>query len=216
VYFPSQGEPLFDALRQYLDTLLPETVNRPTWHGLNVGDRISVRNWQLEAFATMHSVPSLGYRILETRTRLKPDLQSKTPAEIEELARSGVSVKEQFEHPVFAFTGDTGPGLDPDLFRSADVLFHECTFLDPEDRRGAFHATTADAFALATQSAWISCSRHLSTPLESSTRIEASATRCWQSRSHHLHSPGSSPAGIASISNRQATRAGCSSLCGAF
>ena len=60
-------------------------------------------------------------------------------------------MKEDVSHVLFAFSGDTGPGLDLTLFQNADVLFHESTFLDPADREGLFHAALTEVFDLATQ-----------------------------------------------------------------
>jgi ribonuclease BN (tRNA processing enzyme) len=58
-------------------------------------------------------------------------------------------VTEAYEHVPLAFTGDTGPGLDEGLFRGADVLIPEATFLDPQDREGMSHATAEEALVLA-------------------------------------------------------------------
>ncbi len=151
VYFPDGAQAALQPLWQYIDALLPEGSNRPVWKPLQTGDRIPARNWTVEAFATRHGVPSLGYRILEARTRLKSEFERCLPDEIRQLRQSGTVVKENAEHVLFAFTGDTGPGLDTALFQKADVLFHESTFLNPADREGLLHSTMAEAFDLAAQ-----------------------------------------------------------------
>jgi ribonuclease BN (tRNA processing enzyme) len=48
--------------------------------------------------------------------------------------------------PAVHDTGYTTP-LDPDLFREADLLVHDATFLDPDDRAEPLHATTGEAIA---------------------------------------------------------------------
>lgn len=120
-----------------------------SWHGLEKGDRVAIRHWNVEAFETFHGVPSVGYRILEERTRLKPEYSEHPPETLRRLRESGQDLRMTFEHVTFAFTGDTGPGVQPTLFDNADWLVHECTFLDTADRRGTFHAATSDAFELA-------------------------------------------------------------------
>jgi len=55
---------------------------------------------------------------------------------------------EEYEKIVFAHTGDTMP-LGPDVFRDADLVVHDATFLVEEDRRGRIHATTGEAIATA-------------------------------------------------------------------
>lgn len=151
IYFPEGAEAALQPLWQYIDTLLHEGSHRPDWRPMKAGDRIPARNWTVEAFATRHGVPSLGYRILEPRTRLKSEFERCLPDEIRQLRQSGTVVKEDVEHVLFAFTGDTGPGLDTALFQKADVLLHESTFLNPADREGLLHSTMAEAFDLAAQ-----------------------------------------------------------------
>lgn len=149
VYYPKIAERGFTRLREYVDSVIRNRAYPLAWHALDVGERVGVRTWTVEPFATKHSVPSAGYRFLETRRRLQRAHQGKSPQEIIALKKKSPDIHETYEHCVLAFTGDTGPGLDPKLFHGADVLIHEATFLKPEDREGNDHATAADAFALA-------------------------------------------------------------------
>lgn len=149
IYYPTIAERGFRGLREHVDQVVRHKTFPLTWRGLDVGERVTVRNWQAEAFLTKHSVPSVGYRFLETRRRLKPAHRGKAPADIIKLKENKQDLHEEYEHVILAVTGDTGPGLPPALFAEADVLLHEATFLKPEDREGMDHATAEEALALA-------------------------------------------------------------------
>lgn len=149
VYYPAIAERGFRPLREHVDSVVRRKTFPLTWTAVETGGRIPCRNWHVEPFATKHSVPSVGYRFVETRQRLKVEHRGKSPREIIALKERKADMHETYEQVILAITGDTGPGLDPTLFRDADVLLHEATFLDPKDREGTDHATAADALALA-------------------------------------------------------------------
>lgn len=149
IYYPKIAERGFRSLREYVDTVVRHKTFPLTWRALDIGERVPVRTWAVETFATKHSVPSAGYRFLETRRCLKAAYRGKSPAEIIALKQKTPDIHEEYAHVVLAVTGDTGPGLKPELFADADVLLHEATFLDSRDREGMDHATAEDALILA-------------------------------------------------------------------
>ncbi len=150
IYYPKIAERGFQRLREYVNDVTRNRTFELTWQAVTAGERVTVRNWEVEAFPTKHSVPSLGYRFLEGRRRLKAEHQGKPPAEIIRLKETHPdALHETYEQVVLAITGDTGPGLEPSLVENADVLLHEATFLRAEDREGLDHATAEDAFTLA-------------------------------------------------------------------
>ena len=104
------------------------------------GDRVEVgRDLQVEAFATDHVVPSLGYHLLRHRYRLREELRELAPEEVVARKRAGEAVEERSEERWLTFCGDTGPSIftrEPALFASR-VLMLECTFLDPSHRERA-------------------------------------------------------------------------------
>jgi len=104
------------------------------------GDRVEVgRDLQVEAFATDHVVPSLGYHLLRHRYRLREELRDLPPEEVVARKRAGEAVEERSEERWLTFCGDTGPSIftrEPALFTSR-VLMLECTFLDPAHRERA-------------------------------------------------------------------------------
>ena len=67
-------------------------------------------------------------------------------ADIEGAARRGTrdDLLEESRHVVFAHSGDAMP-IDPAVVANADLLVHDATFLDEEDRREPIHATTEEA-----------------------------------------------------------------------
>jgi ribonuclease Z len=99
---------------------------------LEPGERVVVgRGLEVEAFATDHVVPSLGYHLRRTRHRLAEPYRGLAPAELIDLRRRGVATEVAVEEDWLSYPGDTGPAvfdLEPRLFTSR-VLVVECTFL---------------------------------------------------------------------------------------
>ena len=116
---------------------LEEVEYRASIEPLAAGDRIEVgRRLFVEAFATDHIVPSLGYHLIERRRRLAESCRGLAPEEIVARRQAGESVEEEWEVPRLTYCGDTGPGvfeLEPRLF-AAEVLLLECTFMGPAAR----------------------------------------------------------------------------------
>ncbi len=105
--------------------------------GLAAGDRVAVgRDLLIEAFPTDHVLPSLGYHLVRTKRRLRPEHRGRPGPELARLRSEGVETVERIEELALSFCGDTGAGvfdLEPRLFTTA-ILLIECTFLG-EDRR---------------------------------------------------------------------------------
>lgn len=104
---------------------------------LAAGARIEVgRDLLVEAFATDHVVPSLGYHLVRRKRRLAPGLAGLEGRELVALRERGVATSEVVEEVWLSYCGDTGPAvfeLTPTLFDSR-VLMLECTFLGDEQR----------------------------------------------------------------------------------
>ena len=96
-------------------------------------------NVHLRAFATAHTVPSLGYVAIERRSKLRPDLVGLPQEQLIELKNKGQDITRTVEIPLVCFTGDTAasPHFDrPDVLE-AKVLITECTFIEPGHRSRA-------------------------------------------------------------------------------
>lgn len=100
--------------------------------GLEPGDRVGVgRDLAIEAFATDHVVPSLGFHLVRRRRRLKEELRELSGREIAGMRSAGVEIEREAEEIWLSYCGDTGPEvwrLAPRL-RESRVLMIECTFL---------------------------------------------------------------------------------------
>ena len=141
VYMPAEaieGAQLFLRAVQRLDRgrMPVELV------GLNAGDEVELsRELVVRAFATKHTIPSLGYLVWERRKKLKPEYHSLTGEQIRDLRLAGAEVSAEVRLPRVAYMGDTSPaGLDifPDVYR-AQVLILELTFVAPNERPALIH-----------------------------------------------------------------------------
>jgi ribonuclease Z len=96
------------------------------------GDRIAVgKNLEVEAFATDHVVPSLGYHLLRRKSRLAAEYRGLEPDELVALKKSGKDIEQEEEEVWLSYCGDTGSGVfagEPRLF-TGTVLLIECTFM---------------------------------------------------------------------------------------
>ena len=105
--------------------------------GLEPGDRIDVApNLTVEAFATSHVVPSLGYHLIRSSRQLTSRYRETPGNELAELRRQGVELEEAVEEDWLSYTGDTSAAVldsEPRLLATR-ILLIECTFLDPDHR----------------------------------------------------------------------------------
>ena len=101
------------------------------------GDRVEVgRGLHVEAFATDHVVPTLGYHLWRGRRRLAPSFAGLPREELIALRERGIETSEVAEDLWLSYCADTGPAIfdrEPRIFASR-VLMMECTFLGEEHR----------------------------------------------------------------------------------
>jgi ribonuclease Z len=147
-----------------------------TWIALSPGESHQLGGQRLiECFSVTHvpEEPTVGYRVIESRRRLKAEFAQLTQRDIEKLSRQHGRghVMEHVPHVTFAHSGDAMP-VDATLVRNADLLVHDATFLEPGDRRAPIHASSREVFALA-QSANVRALilNHLSIRYERSTAL---------------------------------------------
>ena len=111
-------------------------------HGVQPGQEIELsRENVVTAFATTHTIPSLGYMVWDRRHKLKEEYHGLPGDKIRDLRLSGVAVTREVRTPILAYTGDTSPGgLDnyPDVYR-AKILITELSFIRPNHRREKIH-----------------------------------------------------------------------------
>jgi len=114
--------------------------NQRTEHkiiGLEPDEQIEVKNnILLRGIEVSHTVPSMGYALVEKRSKLREEFANQPQEKLRELKSSGVEITRNLEIPLVAYTGDTefGPFLFRDEFASAKIVISECTFFEPDHR----------------------------------------------------------------------------------
>jgi ribonuclease Z len=152
VLYPA-GSPGVIAARDLIAALWRGVEFPITWTEIESGDmhRMS-QHRAIEAFAVQHVVtePAVGYRVIETRRRLKAEYSAMSEQEIEPLARTHGrdALMEEYKHVLFVHSGDAMP-IDVSLTRGADLLVHDATFLSSSERRDPTHATTEEVLHVA-------------------------------------------------------------------
>ncbi len=110
--------------------------------GLEHGQEVALsREHVLTAFATTHTIPSLGYMVWDRRQKLKEEYIGLPGDQIRDLRLGGTQVTHEIRAPLLAYTGDTSPaGLDnyPPVFQ-AKVLIAEMSFIRAKHRREKIH-----------------------------------------------------------------------------
>jgi ribonuclease Z len=111
-------------------------------NGVTPGQEIELgREHVVTAFATTHTIPSLGYVVWERRNKLKEEYHGLPGDKIRDLRLAGTEVTREVRTPILAYTGDTSPaGLDgcPAAFE-AKILITELSFIRPNHRREKIH-----------------------------------------------------------------------------
>jgi ribonuclease Z len=141
IYLP---EPAVEDVRRLL--LLVQRLDRGRMvcdlRGVKAGEEIELsRDHVITPWATVHTIPSIGYMVWERRFKLKEEYHGLPGDRIRDLRLSGVQVTKEVRTPLLAYTGDTSPaGLDnyPPVFE-AKVLITELSFVRPNHRREKIH-----------------------------------------------------------------------------
>jgi ribonuclease Z len=109
---------------------------------MNVGDEFELRKGLIaRAFATRHTVPSLGFTLIDRREKLRADLlEQNLPGHIlRKMKENGEKITYRLDVPLVAYTGDTSMAetLLQDGVKDAKVLITECTFFEQDHRKRA-------------------------------------------------------------------------------
>jgi len=150
IYYPRNNFHISE-LMNYLSRTNNNVRYPLKWEPIEEGDVVQVygedgaRNPRfVNAFSTEHSRSeiSLGYNVIEERQRLKEKYRGLSQEEIKDIAekegRGGLV--ENYRQKIFTYGGDSVP-LDPKKIEGTEVLCHDCTFLEEEDRKMYKHAT---------------------------------------------------------------------------
>lgn len=135
VCHPALERPIHNVMRAWIDLEAQRTPYKVI--ALPPDSEIEIKNHHfLRGFATVHTVPSLGYTVMERRSKLREEFVGMPQEQLVELKKSGTEITRTLEIPLVCYTGDTakGPWLDRPDVRQAKILVTECTFIDPADR----------------------------------------------------------------------------------
>lgn len=157
IYHPA-GDGLIQLQREYVNLLGRNLAFELKWEPLSPGQRIPLNagagSWEVAPFRTEHVKKQLclGYNLVEKRRRLKPEFQGLAESEIAAKAKmhGRDHVMEPYEQILLAYSGDS-PALDPGLIKGAEILLHDSTFLDPEERKALIHPTLREVLQTARQ-----------------------------------------------------------------
>lgn len=152
IYYPADDiniKDYIDFINKRYSSWLSFKIN---WFPIEVGHRIELdRNHWIESFKLHHTKHSttLGYRIMEGRTRLKAEYKG---LNIPELLRGGAvnknSLNEAYNAITLAYCLDSYK-IDPADIAGANLAILDCSFLKAQDRDGLTHFTLNEAFAVA-------------------------------------------------------------------
>ncbi len=155
VYYP-EGNYLISEMITFLARTNRRLTYDLEWVPLGAGDRVELIGGQMpryvEAFPTVHvhNERSLGYNVVEIRHRLKREYAGASQADIVARIREQgkTAVTEHYHQKLFSYGGDS-VGIKPAYVADTEVLCHDATFLDEEDRNDYKHATLAEAISVA-------------------------------------------------------------------
>lgn len=135
VCHPKVAEPLKAMMQGWIDLELQRTPHHVI--SLEPDAEIEVKNnLFLRGIATSHTSPSLGFVLIERRSKLKEEFIGLPQDRLREIKMRGVEITRTVDIPLVAYTGDTEPGpfLFRDEFAEAKIVITECTFFESEHR----------------------------------------------------------------------------------
>ncbi|MGC8820315.1 MAG: MBL fold metallo-hydrolase [Fervidobacterium sp.] len=96
-----------------------------------------------------YSEISFGYHVIDVRRRLKDEYRNLPSNEISQLARTlgNNEITELYEKKILTISGDTILLKKEDIV-DTEILFHECTFLNKQDRKFNNHASLDEVIEL--------------------------------------------------------------------
>jgi len=155
IYYP-EGNFFVTEMMKYISRTNRRLSYVLEWIPMKPGERVEVLSGQLpryvEAFPTVHvhNEISLGYNVVETRHRLKRSFANASQQDIVDAIRAEGrdAVTEYYDQKLFSYGGDSVP-IKPAYIADTEVLCHDTTFLDEEDRKEFKHATLAEAIRTA-------------------------------------------------------------------
>ncbi len=132
---PDIEEPLHNMMRSWVALEQQQTPYEIV--PLADGEQHEVKpNIFLRAMEVSHTVPAMGYALVEKRSKLREEFHGLPQDRLRSLKEAGEQITKTLEIPLVAYTGDTefGPFLYRDEFAMAKVVISECTFFEADQR----------------------------------------------------------------------------------
>jgi ribonuclease Z len=152
----------FPAMAEFCRKFDPH-VSAATWTPVAPGQEIALKDsLKLRVVNSSHidrpgQVKSVGYQVVSTARKLKPEYRGRPQNEMAELARTHgtEALTDPHEEIEIGYSGDTGVD-SPERWRGCRVLIHEATFLQHTDagQRGEHnqHSVLPDVLRMAVES----------------------------------------------------------------
>ena len=138
VCHPALEKPVRNVMTAWIDLEAQRTPYNVV--ALAPDEQLEIKNnIYLRGFETAHTVPSLGFTVVEHRSKLRPELADLPQERIVELKAKGEPITHTLEIPLVCYTGDTmwGAHFEREDVLGARVIITECTFLEPGHRSRA-------------------------------------------------------------------------------
>ena len=127
----AMAEPIRRLMEAWVAVEAQRTPHRIV--GLAHGQELEIKKHIfLRAFDVNHTVPALGFAVVEKRSKLREQFAGLPQEKLVELKKAGQEITYIKEVPIVAYLGDTAPGdffSRPDV-ASANILIVECTFVE--------------------------------------------------------------------------------------
>ncbi len=152
IYYP-KGNIVIEEFFRFINSINSIMRYKIEIFGLEPLDKVALDDKHyIETFPTYHTPReiSLGYRIFEKRNRLKKEYSQMNQSEIKQLIKNKgkESIIEMYIKNILTVTGDSLP-IDYNWAMEAEELFHDSTFLSPDERKGERHATLDEVLDVA-------------------------------------------------------------------
>ncbi len=145
IYYPEKDKTI-SILKDSLQKMVGHFVKyKLEWVGLKPGDQIQLKKDRfINVFSTIHSANDpVGFSVCEPRKRLKPELAGLPGQKLAKMSKDDKF--DYYDAKLLCYTGDSMP-LPADTFRDTQILIHDSTFLDVDDRTASTHASSQEAF----------------------------------------------------------------------
>ncbi len=101
---------------------------------------IKKKQFDIEIIQCHHSVPCVGYGLIEKRMKLKDEYMGLSGKELGELKKQKIEINFEVEVPLFCYLGDTScKVLEDSTIEKYKTIMVECTFILDEDLEQAAH-----------------------------------------------------------------------------